>query len=410
MKIAYQAYDRSGGEVTGTLDAADAADAREVLSRRGLYVTELSDDAKESNERRSLAVAQASGRGGLKALAIFTRQFYVLVSSGTQAVPALTALERQMKDVQWRQVIGSIRARVEQGSSLSEAMEAFPGYFDSVYRSMISAGESSGCLAEMFGRLADLAQKRLHVQNTIRGALAYPVLLITVAVAVLTLLLLFVVPRFSELFESLGVALPPSTAVLIALSNALKGYWWAMLIALAGTVMGTRAWLGTKPGRRWRDSIMLRLPRFGPIFKSFATARIVRLLGILLEGRVPVLEALRLTRAATTNVHYAELVAHAQEVVARGEPISSSFARSDLISPSVYETVRSGEASGQVGPLLSNLAGFLDEENEVTLKSLTSIIEPLILVFLGVLVGFVAVSMFMPLFDLTSMTGGGPGG
>lgn len=410
MKLAYQAYDRSGGEVTGTLDALDESDAREVLSRRGLYVTELSGDDKETQARRSLATAQESRRGGLKALSMFTRQFYVLISSGTQAVPALTALERQMKDPRWRQVIGSIRARVEQGNSLSDAMEAFPGYFDSVYRSMVSAGESGGSLPEMFGRLADLTQKRLHVQSTIRGALAYPVLLITVAIAVLTLLLLFVVPRFAELFKSLDVALPPSTAALIAMSNSLKGYWWAMLVGLVGVVLGMRAWLRTVAGRRWRDSVILRLPRFGAIFKSFATARIVRLLGILLEGRVPVLDALKLTRGAASNIHYAELIARAQDVVSRGEPISSSFARSDLINPSVYETVRSGEQSGQVGPLLTNLANFLDEENEVTLKSLTSIIEPLILVFLGVLVGFVAVSMFMPLFDLTSMAGGGAGG
>jgi len=410
MKLAYQAYDRSGGEVTGTLDAVDENDAREVLSRRGLYVMELSVDGKETPQRRPVVATGKSGRGGLKALSMFTRQFYVLISSGTQAVPALTALERQIADPRWRHVIGSIRARVEQGHSLSDAMEAFPGYFDSVYRSMVSAGESGGSLPEMFGRLADLTQKRLHVQSTIRGALAYPILLITVAIAVLTLLLLFVVPRFAELFKSLDVALPPSTAVLIAMSDALKGYWWAMLAALVGLAAGMKGWLGTTAGRRWRDSVMLRLPRFGAIFKNFATARIIRLLGILLEGRVPVLEALKLTRGAASNVHYSELIARAQDVVSRGEPISSSFARSDLISPSVYETVRSGEQSGQVGPLLTNLANFLDEENEVTLKSLTSIIEPLILVFLGVLVGFVAISMFMPLFDLTSMTGGGAGG
>ena len=406
MKIAYQAFDRSGGEVTGTLDALDETDAREVLSRRGLYVTEIAADGAGGQVSRS-SVPTKPGRGGLKHLSMFTRQFYVLISSGTQTVPALSAIEKQMKDQRWRQVVSSVRARVEQGTALSEAMEAFPGYFDSVYCSMISAGESGGMLPEMFGRLADLTQKRLHVQSTIRGAMAYPVLLITVALSVLTLLLLLVVPRFAELFSSLNVALPPTTQILISLSDALKSYWWLGLAVLAGTIFGLKAWLATRHGLRARDTILLCIPQFGPIFKSFATARIVRLLGILLESRVPVLEALRLTRASASNVHYKELIIRAQDLVSKGEPISASFNNPNLISPSVYATVRSGEASGQVGPLLTNMANFLDEENDVTLKSLTSIIEPLILVMLGILVGFVAISMFMPLFDLTSMAGGG---
>ena len=409
MKLEYQAYDQSGGEVTGTLEAQDEADGREALSRRGLFVTDIVADGSVGSVKRSGAPIKP-GRGGLKHLSMFTRQFYVLLSSGTQVVPALTALEQQMKDQRWRQVVGSVRARVEQGTALSEAMDAFPGFFDSVYRSMVSAGEGGGLLPEMIGRLADLTQKRLHVQSTIRGALAYPVLLISVAFAVLTLLLLFVVPRFSELFKSLNVALPPSTGVLISLSSALKSYWWAGLIGLFGAVVGLKAWLSTKQGLRARDTVLLRLPKFGPILKSFATARIVRLLGVLLDGHVPVLEALRLTRSATSNVHYSELMQRAQSLVAKGEPISASFAKTDLVSASVYETVRSGEQSGQVGPLLTNLANFLDEENDITLRSLTSIIEPLILVFLGVLVGFVAVSMFLPLFDLTSMAGPGGGG
>jgi len=409
MKLEYQAYDQSGGEVTGTLEALDETDARETLARRGLFVTEVLAEGGSVQGRRS-ATPNRPGRGGLKHLSMFTRQFYVLLSSGTQVVPALTALEQQMKDQRWRQVIGSVRARVEQGSSLSEAMEAFPGYFDTVYRSMVSAGESGGSLPGMFERLADLTQKRLHVQSTIRGALAYPILLISVALGVLTLLLLFVVPRFAELFASLDVALPPTTAILISLSDSLKSYWWAGLIVLVAAVVGLKAWLSTPQGRRARDTVLLKLPQFGPILKSFSTARIIRLLGVLMEGHVPVLEALKLTGSATTNVHYAKLIRRAQDLVAKGEPISASFANTDLVSPSVYETVRSGEHSGQVGPLLTNLANFLDEENEVTLRSLTSIIEPLILVMLGMLVGFVAISMFMPLFDLTSMTGPGGGG
>jgi len=402
MKFSYRAYDRAGGEVTGTIDGTDEAEAREALSKKGLYITELAGGGSSSTRSE---VSRKAGRGRLKHLAMFSRQFYVLVSSGTQVVPALSALERQMKDDRWRRVVGSVRARVEQGASLSEAMEQFGEFFDSVYRSMVAAGESGGQLPDMLSRLADMTQKRLHVQSAVRGALMYPFLLVGVAVSVLALLLVFVVPRFAELFGSLGVVLPPTTAALIVVSDLIRSYWWVALLVIAGAVVGGKLWFATPAGRRVHDKAVLEMPRLGSIFKSFTTARIVRLLGALLEGHVPILEALKLTRNSMQNVFYIELISRAEEVVARGEPISASFARTGLISPSVYETTRSGEQSGQVGTLLLNLADFLDEENEVTLKSLTSIIEPLILIVLGLLVGVVALSMFMPMFDLTAMTG-----
>ena len=181
MKFSYLAYDQSGGQLTDSVEALDANDAREILSRRGLFVTEINEVGKAKSGPRGGTVPQRAGRKKLANLSMLTRQFYVLISSGTQVVPALSALELQMRDPRWKQVIGSVRARVEQGTSLSEAMDTFPGYFDSVFRSMVSAGEAGGKLAEMLGRLADLTQKRLHVQSSIRGAMAYPVLLVTVA-------------------------------------------------------------------------------------------------------------------------------------------------------------------------------------------------------------------------------------
>jgi len=236
----------------------------------------------------------------------------------------------------------------------------------------------------------------------------YPCLLVTVATAVLTLLLLLVVPRFAELFRTMDVPLPPTTRMMIAVSGALRGYWWAMLGGAAAGVLGLRYYLRTPAGRRARDTAMLRLPRVGGITRSFLTARIVRLLGVLLDSHVPVLMAMRLTRGATSNWHYMRHMAAAEEMVSQGQPISATFENSPLFSPSVCEATRSGEKSGDVGSLLLNLADFLDDENEVLLKVLTSIIEPLILVVMGIVVGLVAMSMFIPLFDLTAMTGGGP--
>ncbi|KPK79723.1 MAG: hypothetical protein AMJ81_12925, partial [Phycisphaerae bacterium SM23_33] len=252
-----------------------------------------------------------------------------------------------------------------------------------------------------------LTAKRVQIRNSIIGAVTYPCLLVTVASGVLVLLLAFVVPRFASLFETLDVPLPPTTRALIALSHAGRAYWWALVLAAVAAAVAAKLWLGSPGGKRAVQAALLRAPQIGGVLRNFGMARITRLLGVLLGGHVPVLEALRLVRDGTANVHYAELIAQAEEAVSRGQTISSAFSRSDLISPSVCEAINSGEQSGQVGTLLLNIADFLDEENEVVVRSLTSILEPAILILLGLLVAFVAMSMFLPLFDLTAIAGGG---
>jgi type IV pilus assembly protein PilC len=423
MKLAYKAFDKTGQKVHDVIEATDVAQATEDLRKRDLFVADISPVKGSSAPHRkrgtsNIAVVSqverpkklrvtGSKTRRLKTLAMFTRQLYVLVSSGTPLAQTLSALERQINDDRWRGAIGDVRSALEEGSALSEAMATHPECFDSVYRHMIAAGESSGELPGMLERLAELTHKRLHIRSSIMGAMIYPALLSVVAMSVLVLLMVFVIPRFGELFDSLGAAQPPTTAILLAASDITRNYWWALIAGFAAVAGGLRVYFKSPGGSRAFDTLVLNLPKIGGIVRSFSTARIVRMLGVLLESRVPVLEALQLTRDTTSNVHYTELMERAERAVAQGEEISSVFGDTDLITPAVYEATRSGEKSGQVGPLLLNLADFLDEENEVTLKALTSIIEPVILIVMGLLVGFVALSMFMPLFDVTSMTGGG---
>lgn len=413
MKLSFKAYDKSGKVVADTIESADADAAAEDLIRKGLYVTEIAEATGSSPGDSS---ANDSGKSGdrlfgrahrLKELAIFTRLLYVLASSGTQLVEALGALERQVKAGPWRDVISALRLRVEEGSPLSEAMSEYPEYFDPIYCGLVAAGESSGKLPVMLDRLAGLKQKQLRIRNSIVGALIYPSLLLVIAVSVMSLLLFFVVPRFAGLFVTLGVPLPSSTKVLVTASTILRSYWWGILSVLIGCTVVAVSWLKTPAGKLYRDSIILRLPQIGKIVKNFATARIVRLLGVLMESHVTILEALHLTRQAAGNIRYNELISRAEEQVSQGELISSAFSDTDLITPSVCEAIRSGEQSGRLGSLLVNVADFLDDENEIIVRSLTSIIEPIILVLLGLLVGVVAISMFTPLFDLTSMMEGG---
>jgi len=408
MKLAYRAFDKKGRQVTDVIEAASASEATEKLRGQDLFVADISQTAPSRPTRPKRTRRRFGTTRRLKNLALFSRQLYVLVHSGVQLADALWALKRQAKDATWRDVITDVRARLEKGLSLSDAMKSHPDYFGTVYRSMIAAGETSGTLATMLERLANLTQRQLHVRSAVQGALIYPILLISVVTVVMSILMVFVVPRFGELFQTLSVPLPPTTSVLISLSEAVRSYWWAMGAVMAAAAMGVRFYLRTPRGRRAMDSMILRLPPIGGIVRSFANAQIARQLGILMQSHLPVLEALRLTRDSVPNVHYAELMARTEEAVAAGYPISSTFGETDLISPSVYEATRSGEKSGQVGSLLMNLADFLDEENEVTLRSLTSIMEPVLLIVMGIVVGFVALSMFLPLFDITSMTGGAP--
>jgi len=407
MKLAYKAYDGLGKAMSGTIECPDAAAAMEALHRKGLYVTQVAESVIPAAKSQSRPTQRLRNAQRIKNLAVFTRQLGVLVSSGTRLPEALRALERQSKQGPWRDTISDLCVRVEQGASLSEAMEAHSEYFDSIYHGLVAAGESTGQLVQMLDRLATLKQKQLHVRSLIVGALMYPSLLVLLAAAIFLLLLAFVVPRFAVLFDALDVPLPASTQALVGVSGVFRTYWWAVTLLTVSTIAAVFAYLRTPSGHILRDTAVLRLPYIGNVTKSLATARIARLLGVLMAGHVPVLRALDLIGHAAGNVRYAELIYKAEDHVVRGEPISLAFSDTTLISPSVYEAIRSGEQSGQLDRLLLDIAGFLDDENEVIVRSLTSIMEPVILTVMGLLVGLVAISMFMPLFDLASLTQGG---
>ncbi len=407
MKLIYTAFDKTGKSVTDTVEARDITDATEILRRQGFYVTEIRQSAAEGNVAGAMKLAGKMGAGRrMKNVAIFTRQLYVLLSTGTTMVDALMALERQSKDEQWRQTLQGLRTKVEEGASLSIAMSQYPHEFNAICRSLVAAGESGGNLDIMLDRLASLTKRQMHTRSAIVGAMVYPALLIVVAVAVLIMLLTFVLPRFTQLFKTLDTPLPPTTKMLMCLSDLMRSYWWSLPLLIGGAIIGGKMWMASPAGKRMTDVIVLRVPQLGVMTRNFATARIVRLLGVLIQGKVPLVDALNLTRESTGNHCYVDLITRATDAVIRGESLAGAFADSDLINSSVHEAMKSGERSGQLGPLLNTVADFLDEENEVTLRSLTSILEPMILIVLGIFVGFVAISMFMPMFDLTAAARG----
>lgn len=343
----------------------------------------------------------------LRMTANISRQLQVLVSTGTPLSQALYAVERTARANSWKGVIGKLRKDVEEGTALSVSMRA-TGAFDAVALSLVAAGESSGNMPLMLSRLADLSRRELKMRTAVLAAMVYPAMLITLGVGVLLTMLLFVLPRFSTLFASLDSPLPTTTMWLMTASELLRTQWPALLGGVF--VVGIGAFWVIKSGRARAvlDRHLLKLPMVGELFKSVMSARISRMLGTLLESKVPLLESLELTRAGCVNMEYAQLMLRAETAVQRGEPLSSVIDNSPLIVASVQEAVRNGEHSGQVGLPLCQLADFLDEENDVVLKTVTSIIEPAILIALGIAVGFIAISIFLPMFDLiTAAQGGG---
>lgn len=406
-KYAYLAYERTGGTKRGQIEASSESEARDKLSRQGLFVTEMTtsrgDDAGTTPNAGGGAPWNIIKR--LSRLTEFSRQLSVLVSTGTPLVQALHAVERQGTDPAWKAILKDLREHVEQGASLAEAMQAHPREFDALTQSLVSAGESAGNMPEMLKRLGGITRQRQKTVQTVMGAMVYPTLLIFVSFAVIIVMLVFVVPRFAGMFESLDAKLPATTAFLLNLGDFLRS-WWFIIVPLAlGVPTAIYFWLRSPKGRRFADSALVSLPVVGPVTRALCLARIARLLGVLLTSHVKLLDALELTQQASANRHYRELLSTAAAKVTTGEDLARVFLNNRLVTPSFAETVRNGEQTGRLGEALTSLSEFMDEDNETAVKSMTSLIEPLILILLGLVVGFVALSLFLPLFDLTAAAG-----
>ncbi len=408
MKYAYTGFDQSGKKSSGHVEASGVDDATDRLRRQGLFVVSIEEAAKAGGAAREEKPVRGSGRKpSPKVIAQFARELSVLVSTGTPIADAIESLEKQASNEAWRSVVSSVRKRLEEGDALSEALESQPGVFDSVFRSLVAAGESSGQLDKMLHRLALLTRRQAQVRSSVIAAMMYPVLLTFVCIAVLMLMLGVVLPRFSGLFETLDTPLPASTKFLVALSGLMLSYWWIAFPAVIAGAAGGVWWVRTPPGRRLWERTLLGLPKVGPIMRSFGTARVARIMGTLLEAKVPMMEAIGLTRRSVSSHAFVGMLDNAERGVTKGEPISTAFIESDLFVPSSAQAVRNGEQSGRLAEVMVHIADYLEDENESTIKALSSLLEPLIMLVLGGLVAFVAVSMFLPLFDLTASAGGG---
>lgn len=411
MKFSYEAYTKTGASKNGTIEAADQREAEDKLRRKDLLVTKIHNQDVSGGKSHSMSNKSAPKKNqkspqiSVKVVSEFARELSVLVSTGTPLVDAIHSLEMQASSEKLQSVLERLRLRLEEGDSLSEAMELQSEVFGPIFCSLSAAGESGGNLDVMLNRVSKLLRQEAKIRANIAGAMMYPILLTAISIVVITVMIGLVLPRFAELFESLDSELPPTTEFLMLISTILRSYWWGIIPGVVAAIGGLVFWIRSDKGRSIVEANLLKVPVLGSTLSSIQTARIFRVLGLLVESKVPILESIELTRRSVSNTLYKDLLTTAEESVTIGEPVSTAFSTGNLIVPSAVEAVRNAEQSGRMGPVMIQLADYLDEENETVIKSISSLIEPIIMIGLGIMVAFIAISMFLPLFDLTASAG-----
>ena len=402
MILTYEAVDSDGRRTSDSIEARDRRDAVDQLRDRGLYVTTISERLRRKG---SSALAAATGRGDrlpLNVLVELTRQVAMLLRAGSGIVPSYLAIQRQLKNPKHVAIISDLVTDLEDGATLTDALRKHPRSFGPTYCAVVAAGEASGKLSEMFERLATIVGKSRAMQRKLLGALAYPALLIVMCGHIFLVLLFFVVPRFGALFAQLGAETPAVTQLMLDMAVLLRGHWPALLAGLVA-VVGVLVWtLRQESGKQWLSNVQIRIPVVGRLSSRLIQAQVFRTSGMLLESGVGVLETIDLVRPSTRNDRFQKLFTRMEEAVTSGGRLSYAFEESGIVDPAFCQAIRTGEDSGYLGGSITYCADVLEETNEELVNTVSKLIEPLILIFMGFVVGGVAIALFVPLFDLTS--------
>ncbi len=400
----YRARDDSGTVVRGTLVAENERLVKLRVSEMGYFPVSVTP----IKERTQKALGFLPRRVRHDDLVVFSWQFAAMMSAGIPLIPCLSALRDQTGSPELSRAIGDIRQRVQDGQSLSSSMGRYPHIFSNIMISMIRAGESGGFLELALERIAVQMDKDAELRQKVRSAFVYPVLVIGLAVLIVAFLLLFVIPVFADVYRSAGLQLPSATRTLMAISDFFVKFWWAVGLVLVAIIMGTRAWARSERGRPRADALKLKLPLFGVLLRKVSIARSTRVLGTLVSTGVPLVDGLEDAARVSGNHVIASAFRFAIVRVTEGDKLRQPLEASGEFPPMVIQMVAAGEESGDLGGMLNKVADFYDRDIEYTVKRLTTIMEPLLTIVLGVIVGFVAISMYMPIFSLTDLLKQGP--
>jgi type IV pilus assembly protein PilC len=396
----YDAINAQGMQLTGTISAVDLGSAREQLQARGLLPQSLS-------ERRAAGDASVAGafkRVKPKSLQVFARQLATMIEAGVNVVTALVTLEEQTDDKYLREVVAEVRGDVEAGLILSRALARHPRVFNRLFVAMVAAGESSGTLDTVLDRVATQIEKETKLKRRVKGAMVYPTVVLSFASLVLVFMLLFIVPVFQSVFEQLHGQLPKPTQVVIGASHALRNYWFLIFPAIGLAIWSLRRLKRTEEGRQRWDQIKLRIPmRIGDVVQKIALARLSRTLATLVAAGVDIISALEIAAGTAGNWVIEQSLTRTAERVHQGTPISTPLQEDPIFPPMVGQMVRIGEETGELDKMLGKVADFYEDEVDASIQSLTSIIEPILMIGVGAMVGTIVISMYLPMFKMLTL-------
>ncbi len=382
------------GEVhSGELTAATPQEVIGFLRRKRLIVVSVNEKPKEIK-------INLGGRIKTRDIVIFSRQFATMIDSGLPLVQCLSILGAQTDNVKLREVINSVRADVEAGNSLCESLEKYPKVFTRLFTSMVSAGEAGGILDQIMLRLSDYLEKNDAIIRKIKGAMIYPAVVFTAAIGCVSVLLVFVIPIFAQMFKEMNMELPLPTQVVVNISDFLIGYWWLLAGAIVGGVIGIKRYYKTNKGELVIDTIILKVPVLGDLIRKSAVARFTRTLGVLISSGVSILHGLEVTARTAGNRVVHDALMGSRISIAGGETITKPLMDAGVFPPMVTQMINVGEQTGGLDTMLIKIADFYEEEVDTAVESLTAALEPVMIVFLGVIVGGMVVSMYLPIFDL----------
>ncbi len=397
--FAYKVRDRSGNVVTGTLLGDSELLVLQKLREMGY--TPLEVGKHKAGVKREIHLRPA--RVKLKELSVFSRQFATMVNSGLPILRALSILAEQTESTVLQKILVSVRTDIEQGSSLSGAMAKQPKAFNDLYVAMIKSGETGGVLDNVLLRLADQIEDDVHLRQKVKSAMTYPVVVVIMVAGILAAMLLFIVPQFKDIYATLGGKLPLPTQILLAVSNGLQTFWWAFGLITIGAVFGLKRFKKTEQGRAMIDAFKLRVPVFGNLFHKTALARFSSTLGMLLRSGVPILQALDIVADTVNNRTISKAVTDVQGSVREGESIAKPLSKHAVFPPMVVQMLAVGEETGAVDTMLDKVADFYNNEVEATVDALTSLIEPLLIAFIGGAVGASVIALYMPMFNIINL-------
>ncbi len=397
----YRGTNRSGVSISGELAAPSKNELANLLRRQQITVTKMSEKGKEFN-------LPTFGSGvTAKELAIFTRQFSVMIDAGLPLVQCLEILAGQQENKTFQKVLTGVRSSVEGGATLSTSMKQYPKVFDLLYSNMVEAGETGGILDTILQRLSTYIEKNVKLKRAVKSALVYPVGVLLVAGGVITLLLWKVVPIFATLFVGLGVDLPLPTRVVISLSNFVGSIFGLLVVVgVVAAAVGLKVWYGTPQGRYAIDASLLRMPLIGLLLRKIAVARFTRTLGTLISSGVPILEGLDITARTAGNAVVERSLQSVRKSLEAGRTLTEPLKETDVFPGMVTQMIGVGEQTGAMDAMLQKIADFYEEEVDAAVKDLLTALEPIMIVFLGVVVGGVVISMYLPLFSLIGKLSG----